>query len=108
MDRAKLEKGLAELPLLGYFFIDPRKLEFSDRVRTVCREECPRYGKTWACPPAVGTVENCRCKCTAFENCLMIATATEVSSISNMREALDTRAGHEDITDAVGTMLREL
>ena len=68
MDRAKLEKGLAELPLLGYFFIDPRKLEFSDRVRTVCREECPRYGKTWACPPAVGTVENCRCKCTAFEN----------------------------------------
>ena len=107
MDREKLEKQLAELPLLGYFFIDPKKLEFSERVRTVCRQECPRYGKTWACPPAVGEVSECRRRCLGYENCLMIATATEVSSVSNMREALDTRGGHEDITNEVGALLRE-
>ena len=107
MDREKLEKQLAELPLLGYFFLDPKKLEFSERVRTVCRQECPRYGKTWACPPAVGEVAECRRRCLGYENCLMIATATEVSSISNMREALDTRAGHEEITNEVGALLRE-
>ena len=107
MDRERLESGLAQLPLLGYFFVDPKRLEFSHRVRWVCAHECPRYGKTWACPPAVGSVEECRCKCLGYENCLMIATATEVSSIANMREALDTRAGHEDITNEVGALLRE-
>ena len=107
MDREKLEKQLAELPLMGYFFLDPERIEFSQRVRTVCQQECPRYGKTWACPPAVGSVEECRCRCLGYGNCLMITTATEVSSISNMQEALDTRTGHEEITNEVGALLRE-
>ena len=108
MDRERLERELAELPLMGYFFIDPRKLEFSQRVRTVCREECPRYGKTWACPPAVGTVESCRCRCLDYENCLMIATAAEVTSLSDMEETLATRPAHEAVTDEVGRLLEEL
>ena len=107
MDRERLEKGLAELPLLGYFFLDPKNLDFSQRVRWVCEQECPRFGKTWACPPAVGTVESCRCKCLAFDNCLMIATAAEVSSLSDMEEALATRSAHEAVTDAVGRLLEE-
>ena len=44
MDRERLEKGLAELPLLGYFFLDPKNLDFSQRVRWVCEQECPRFG----------------------------------------------------------------
>ena len=107
MDRERLEKGLAELPLLGYFFLDPKNLDFSQRVRWVCEQECPRFGKTWACPPAVGTVESCRCKCLAFDNCLMIATAAEVTSLSDMEEVLTTRPAHEAVTDAVGRLLEE-
>ena len=107
MDREKLENRLAELPLLGYFFIDPKKLEFSQRVRVVCEQECPRYGKTWACPPGVGSVETCRRNCLGYENCLMIATVTEVSDLSDMEETLATRAGHEIITNQVGDLLKE-
>ena len=107
MDRERLEKGLAELPLLGYFFLDPKNLDFSQRVRWACEQECPRFGKTWACPPAVGTVESCRCKCLAFDNCLMIATAAEVTSLSDMEETLATRPAHEAVTDAVGRLLEE-
>ena len=66
------------------------------------------YGKTWACPPAVGSVEDCRCRCLSFSNCLMIATATEISNISNMEEALATRPGHEAITNQVGALMEEL
>ena len=103
-----LEARLAELPLLGYFFIDPKGLEFSERIRFICETECPMYGKTWACPPGVGTVESCRCRCQDFENCLMIATVTEVSDISNLEETLAIRPGHEDITNQVRDILREL
>ena len=105
MDREKLEHQLAELPLLGYFFIDPKNLEFSDRVRWICQTECPMYGKTWTCPPAVGSVEDCRCKCLKFENCLIIATVTEVNDISDIREALATRPDHETVTNEVGALL---
>ena len=107
MDLGKLENRLAELPLLGYFFIDPKTLEFSDRVRWICRQECPMYGKTWACPPAVGSVADCRCKCLDYENCLLIATVTEVRDIADINETLATRPGHEAITNEVGALLEE-
>ena len=106
-DREELESRLAELPLLGYFFLDPKELEFSDRVRWICRQECPMYGKTWACPPAVGSVEECRDKCLRFRNCLMIATATEVHDLADIRETLATRPEHEALTNQVGILLEE-
>ena len=56
MDLEKLEQQLAELPLYIYAFIDPKDLEFADRIRWICEHECPMYGKTWACPPGVGSV----------------------------------------------------
>ena len=107
IDLEKLEERLAELPLLGYFFIDPKGLEFSDRVRWICEHECPMYGKSWACPPGVGSVEECREKCLSYENCLMIATVTEVADISNLEQTLATRPDHEAVTNQVGAMLEE-
>ena len=107
MDTEKLEERLAELPLFGYFFIDPKELEFTSRVRWVCEHECPRFGQTWACPPGVGTVENCRCRCLGYDHCLIIATITEISDIANMEEALATRGGHEALTDEVREYFRE-
>ena len=108
MDMERLEAGLAELPLLGYFFIDPKGLEFSDRVRWICEHECPMYGKTWACPPGVGTVEECQAKCLSYENCLMIATVTEVADIADLQQTLATRPDHEAVTNQVGAMMEEL
>ena len=35
MDMTLLEEKLAELPLYGYFSIDPTELEFSDRIRWI-------------------------------------------------------------------------
>jgi predicted metal-binding protein len=73
LNREKLLSQLAELPLYVYDFIDPKGLEFTQRVRWICEHECPMYGKTWACPPGVGTVGECQKRCGAFESCLMIA-----------------------------------
>ena len=107
MDLGKLEEQLAELPLFGYFFIDPKGLEFTSRVRWVCENECPRFGQTWACPPGVGTVEHCRCKCLNYENCLIISTITEIEDIGNMAQALATRDPHEELTNQVREFFRQ-
>ena len=107
MDKAALEERLAELPLYSYGFFDPRELEFTDRVLWVCEHECPMYGTTWACPPAVGAVEECRKKCMSYPECLMIASVTEVSDISNIDETLATRPAHEELTEQAAALLRE-
>ena len=102
-----LEQQLAELPLYVYQFLDPAELEFSHRIRWICQHECPMYGKTWACPPGVGSVEECKGKCLGYQNCLMISTITEVEDISNIDEALATRAPHEKITNQVRDLMRQ-
>ncbi len=48
IDTEKLEQQLSQLPLYIYSHIDPKALEFSDRIRWICENECPMYGKTWA------------------------------------------------------------
>ena len=106
MDRQKLESELAELPLYQYAFFRTEELLFSERVRYICRTECPMYDTTWACPPAVGTVEACRERVLGFEEGLLIATITEVGDIANIRETLATRADHEEITRQVLSMVR--
>ena len=107
LNREILENQLAEFPLFAYGFIDPKALDFTDRVRYICSTECPMFGKTWACPPAVGSVEGCKGKCQAHSECLMIATITEVSDIANIEECLDTRGEHEDITTQVAALMRQ-
>ena len=107
LDKNLLEAQLAELPLYVYDFIDPSQLEFSDRVRWICEHECPMYGKSWACPPGVGTVEECRHRCGTYRNCLMISTITEVEDISNLSQTLDTRPAHEKLTNQVRDLMRE-
>jgi len=108
MNQELLEQRLAELPLYSYFFTSPDKLEFSPRVRWICENECSQYGKSWACPPGVGSVEECRAHCMRYPTCLVIATITEVADIANLEETLSTRRGHEEITDQVAEILRQL
>ena len=107
MDREKLEQQLSELPLYAYFYIEPKELEFSERIRYICKAECPMYGKTWACPPAVGEVSQCEAKCMQYNACLVVGTVTETEDISNMEETLATRAEHERITNGIRSLFRE-
>ena len=101
-----LEQQLAELPLYVYQFLDPKELEFSERIRWICQHECPMYGKSWACPPGVGSVEECKGKCLGYQKCLMIATIVEVNDITNIDETLATRPEHEEITNQVRDLMR--
>ena len=107
MDRALLEQQLQEFPLYMYAYIDPNSIEFSPRIRYICQHECPMYGKTWACPPGVGEVEDCKAKCLGYKNCLIIGTITEVEDSSNIEESLATRPEHEKITNQIRDLFRE-
>lgn len=107
MNLSALEQQLLELPLYAYFYVDPKTIEFSPRIRYICQTECPMYGKSWACPPGVGEVDACKAKCQSYENCLVIGTITEVQDIANLPETLSTRQEHEALTNQVRQFFRE-
>ena len=107
LNRQLLEEALSQLPLYTYHFLDPKTLEFADRIRWICQHDCPMYGRSWACPPGVGTVAQCEKKCKDFEHCLMISTITEVSDIADIEATLQTRPQHEAITNEVRDLMRQ-
>jgi len=107
MNRELLEQQLSELPLYIYDFFDPRELEFSSRIRWICENECPMYGKSWACPPGVGSVDRCRQVCMAYDHCLLISSIVEVRDIADMEETLATRPEHEALTEQVRELMQQ-
>ena len=107
MNITLLEEQLSQLPLYTYFYTDPNTIEFSQRIRYICQTECPMYGQTWACPPAVGAVEDCQEKCRSFQNCLVIGTIVEVTDSADIEQSLATRHDHEMITNQVRDLMRE-
>ena len=106
LNQERLEAELLELPLYVYQFFNTEELEFTDRIRWICEHECPMYNKSWACPPAVGTVNLCKARCRSYNRGLMIATTTQVSDISNIDETLATRPAHERVTNQVRDLFR--
>ena len=91
INRVLLEEQLRELPIVQYEFFETASLTFSQRVRTVCQSDCPRYGTSWACPPAVGTVEECRARCLTYPRALLLATMSEVPDIADLEGTLEAR-----------------
>ena len=63
------------------------------------------YNTTWACPPAVGSVEACRARCLSYPSVLLITSAAEVQDVANMAETLATRGPHEALTRRVRDLL---
>lgn len=106
MDRVWLEEQLKQFPLYRYEFIKSSDLLFTERVRYICRTECPMYGKSWACPPAVGEVDECKAKCMRFEDALLISTINEVRDIADIDETLATRAPHEAVTREIHELIK--
>ena len=81
IDQQKLETQIAEYPVCEYAFIKPEEITFLEQVRHICESECPRYGTSWSCPPAVGTVEECKERCRQYTGGFIFTTVAEVSDI---------------------------
>lgn len=102
----QIEEFICQYPVYQYAFFSPEDIEFSERVRWICQNECERYDTTWACPPAVGTVEECREKCLTYKECFLFSTIASVSDVINLEETLATRGEHEEITASIEKFIR--
>lgn len=61
-----------EIGIHQYGIVSPAEIVFDEEIRKICENNvCRLYGKTWACPPAVGTVSQCRERCLQYENAMV-------------------------------------
>ena len=105
--RKNIEEKIKELPLVQYEWILPKELLFKEEVRQICKNECPMYGKSWSCPPAVGTVSECKAHSLEYQGVFLFTTIAEVSDIANFEETLATRNDHEKITRSIRDFFTE-
>ena len=81
MTQTEIEEYITQFPIYQYAFVKPEDIEFNDRVRQICKKECSRYGASWSCPPAVGTVEVCKERCMNYDHVLFFSSIAEVDNI---------------------------
>jgi predicted metal-binding protein len=95
------------LKIHEYAFTTSDQVVFSDDVRSLCeRNACGMYGKSWACPPAVGSVEDCKTQCSEFPHAFVftsLATLQKKYDVNGWREAM---IDHEAITEKVVRIFR--
>lgn len=101
-----LERELLQYPILQFAYLKTEQVRFLERVREICKMECSRYGTSWSCPPAVGTVEACREKCSRFPEVFVFSTIAEVEDPADLEKTLATREAHEEITRGVTRVFR--
>lgn len=99
--RERIEQEISRFPILEYAFFDPKEINFYPNVRKICEMECPQYKSSWSCPPAVGTLEECRDRCLSFQNAFLFSTVSEVSDLMNMEEMLAARVEHTDVVRSI-------
>lgn len=69
-----LENALQTSGFFQWGLLPKEALTFSPEVRGMCAaNRCGCYGKTWACPPAVGTLEECRAQCDPYSHLLLFS-----------------------------------
>lgn len=77
---ARIRELLLKNGLLESGILHPSDLVFYPEVRSLCKEnKCGRYQTTWACPPAVGTLEECRNRCMKYEELQVFSKAFPVT-----------------------------
>lgn len=107
MNRELFENFITQYPIYQYHFFMPEEITFTERVRIICKQECDRYGATWACPPAVGSVEECKNRCLSYSEGFFFSSVAEVSDIMDLKELLETRKYHETVVTELEEFLNQ-
>ena len=51
LDTNRFEEFISQYPIYEYRVLDAAEIQVRERVRTICKQECERYGTTWASSP---------------------------------------------------------
>lgn len=66
------KEQLMQSGVSAFGLISPDQIVFGQEIRDICKSNgCGNYGRTWACPPAQGSLDECRARCLSFSHALV-------------------------------------
>ena len=69
-----LKEAAANSGFTEFGLIQTKDLRFYPEIRQFCQgNSCRNYDKSWACPPAIGSLEECREKVLKYDNMLLFS-----------------------------------
>lgn len=84
-------------------FINTRDLLLYPEIREICNgNSCRNYGKTWACPPATGTIDECKRRVMQYKKMLLFSIKYDLENsfdVEGMQNAMFSFKGSVDIFD---------
>ncbi|MEY8331706.1 DUF2284 domain-containing protein [Lachnospiraceae bacterium 47-T17] len=84
-----------------------KSIVFSDGVRLLCEQNsCGGYAKTWACPPGVGTMEECHEAIMAYGKILVYTTKHELEDSLDWEGMMAGKRVHQEVCRRVQAWVR--
>ena len=88
-------------------FLPIRELEYHAEIRKICEENtCRNYGTSWACPPAVGTLAECRKRVERYHQMLLFSKKYDLEDSFDFDAMRDGMYDFKDTVDAFEQRIR--
>lgn len=89
--------------------LDPATLELLPEVRDMCStNSCGKYDKNWACPPACGTLDECREKISTYSKGILVQTMGELEDAMDFETMMELEEKHKKNFLAFRVVLTEI
>lgn len=95
MDYGFYEKAAKEAGFTHTAPLNPATIELKEAVRQMCAA-CGRYGKCWSCPPACGSLEECRQRIAGFTQGILVQTVGALEDEFDGEGMMETEATHKE------------
>ena len=93
----------------GFTLAEPIRVEtiqLRDEVRDMCAaDKCHAYNRNWSCPPACGTIEECRERLQSYEVGLLVQTTGKLEDDFDFETMQETSVKHGEY---FRTLLKEI
>ncbi len=90
-----------------YGIVDSKSVKYYDDVRKMCEvNTCGHYNKTWACPPAVGTIDECRERCHSYDKMLVFCSKYTLEDAYDYEAMMDAMHDFKQKTRALEDALK--
>ena len=77
----KIKKIILAVGFLECGELNINKLEYSKEIRKMCEDNvCRCYNTTWACPPAVGTIDECKKRVENYSHMILLSNSYKIKT----------------------------
>jgi len=94
--------------LSGWGIVPVEKIPFSQEFLDICRSNsCGSYNKCWACPPAMGTLEECRARIGAYKTALVFNHISQLEDSFDWEGMQDAAVNYRIAVDSLHELVKE-